>query len=146
MYAWVRLRLELRPGTCKLGSIIIVKQNPHIQVAILLRFLYFYFCVKVFAESLLCSGQKTNISLASQLLTLSRGSHRRQPPTQRLPASSFNYRLSYEVSCELVLNATREYFNSAASLMDEDMDLARFVYTWLSYVVCLVGAHVYDCS
>ncbi|XP_064390924.1 NBAS subunit of NRZ tethering complex-like isoform X2 [Halichondria panicea] len=82
-------------------------------------------CYKVFAESLLCSGQKTNISLASQLLTLSRGSHRRPPPTQRLPASSFNYRLSYEVSCELVLNATREYFNSAASLMDEDMDLAR---------------------
>ncbi len=108
------------------------------------KFTFWYvFCVlKVFAESLLCSGQEANICLASQLLTLSGGSHRRPPPTQRLPVSSFNYRLSYEVSCELVLNAAKEYFNSAASLMDEDMDLARFVCIHACIHGCMFRYHL----
>jgi len=63
----------------------------------------------------LCSGQIPNINLARQLLTLS------DNPSK----SSFNYRLSHDVSCDLVLAAAREYFDSAGSLMDQDMELAR---------------------
>lgn len=36
-----------------------------------------------------------------------------------------NFKLSYDVSVDLVVGAAKEYFNSAASLMDSDMDLAR---------------------
>ena len=36
-----------------------------------------------------------------------------------------DFKLSYDLSQELVIGAAREYFNSAANLMDKDMDLAR---------------------
>lgn len=85
----------------------------------------YYTYTQVFAESLLCSGQEANILLASQLLTLSRGPEK--PPPRVSGSMSFNYQLSRDVSCELVLNAAKEYFNSAASLMDVDMDLARCI-------------------
>ena len=37
----------------------------------------------------------------------------------------FALRLSYEKSTELVLSAAKEYFNSATSLTDKEMDLAK---------------------
>ena len=37
------------------------------------------------------------------------------------------FSLGYGVSVELVVGAAREYFNSAASMMDREMDLARCV-------------------
>lgn len=104
---------------------------------------HYYFLIlilffpKVFAESLLCSGQVDNIHLASQVLTLTPDecSTRRQgPPYKNAPKEpgtpvssfkSFTFHLPYDESCNLVVNAAKEYFNSAGSLLDKDMDLAR---------------------
>ena len=40
-----------------------------------------------------------------------------------------SFKLSYNLSIELVVSAAKEYFNSAASLMDKEMDLARYLCT-----------------
>lgn len=69
------------------------------------------------------------ISLAGGLLTVSPA----PPPPQSTPLttppqteSPFNYSLSYDTSLELVQSAAKEYFNSAQSFMDDDMNLARY--------------------
>lgn len=43
------------------------------------------------------------------------------------------FKLPYARSVELVVSAAKEYFNSAANMMDTEMDLAR-------YVVIIVGS------
>uniref|UniRef100_A0A8C6RRE7 Sec39 domain-containing protein n=1 Tax=Nannospalax galili TaxID=1026970 RepID=A0A8C6RRE7_NANGA len=80
-------------------------------------------CYEIFTESLLCSSRLENIHLAGQMMHCSSCSvnlppsaaHKGNPP----------YRVSYERSLDLVLAASREYFNSSTSLTDSCMDLAR---------------------
>ena len=58
----------------------------------------------------------------------------------------FNYSLSYETSLELVHNAAKEYFNSAQSFMDDDMNLARYsVSNYKIYPLLYVLMHDYAC-
>ncbi|XP_030345578.1 neuroblastoma-amplified sequence isoform X2 [Strigops habroptila] len=78
-------------------------------------------CYEIFTESLLCSSSIDNIHLAGQMMHCSIWS-------VDLPSSSKGkpqYRVSYAKSIELVLAASREYFNSSTSLTDSCMDLAR---------------------
>ncbi len=104
---------------------------------------------QIYTESLLCSGVESNIQLAVQHLTLEASTFSSAPlslltsQTQGTKDGSEKeeeeeeedsemgeklvpgFRLSYAVSVELVVGAAKEYFNSAANLMDKDMDLAR---------------------
>ncbi|KAM9016498.1 NBAS subunit of NRZ tethering complex isoform 2-T2 [Ara ararauna] len=78
-------------------------------------------CYEIFTESLLCSSSTDNIHLAGQMMHCSIWS-------VDLPSSSKGkpqYRVCYAKSVELVLAASREYFNSSTSLTDSCMDLAR---------------------
>lgn len=100
---------------------------------------------------MLCSGQEENIHLASQVLTLEPADHPTSKqdlvskqsakwstgsPQRASAMRAFNFHLPYDVSCELVLSAAKEYFNSAGSLMDRDMDLARYVNPLYSTQLC----------
>lgn len=99
--------------------------------------------LQIYTESLLCSGVEANIHLATRHLTLT-------PPTGRglglarhqeegkeeeeeavVPGKGAEFKLSYQLSVELVVSAAREYFNSATNLMDKEMDLARLVIPYL---------------
>lgn len=78
---------------------------------------------QIFAESLLCSSRLENIHLAGQMMHCSAGSA--SPPAGTAPRGKAAHRVSYEASVDLVLAASREYFNSSTSLTDSCMDLAR---------------------
>ncbi|OBS59100.1 hypothetical protein A6R68_09775, partial [Neotoma lepida] len=80
-------------------------------------------CYEIFTESLLCSSRLENIHLAGQMMHCS-------GPSVDLPAAVTNkggaqYRVRYGRSIDLVLAASREYFNSSTNLTDSCMDLAR---------------------
>jgi WD40 repeat protein len=85
-------------------------------------------CYNVFAESLLCCGRLEGIALAGSLLTSS-GKEKIEKSkgarSEKERGGGFALRLSFKKSTELVLSAAREYFNSATSLTDKDMDLAK---------------------
>lgn len=77
---------------------------------------------------MLCFGEEANIHLAARHLSLSDthspntgATAAEDPAAGQAPV----FRLSYRTSVELVAGAAREYFNSAASMMDREMDLAR---------------------
>ncbi|ELT90143.1 hypothetical protein CAPTEDRAFT_162693 [Capitella teleta] len=70
-------------------------------------------CYEIFVESLLCSGSHKDISLAGKMLT------------SKSLDDFYSSKVSYERSVELILSSAREYFDSAASLTDASMDLAR---------------------
>ncbi|XP_032508364.1 neuroblastoma-amplified sequence isoform X2 [Phocoena sinus] len=80
-------------------------------------------CYEIFTESLLCSSRLENIHLAGQMMHCSACSI--NPPTSVAHKGKTQYRVSYEKSIDLVLAASREYFNSSTSLTDGCMDLAR---------------------
>ncbi|KAM9053224.1 NBAS subunit of NRZ tethering complex isoform 2-T2 [Megaptera novaeangliae] len=80
-------------------------------------------CYEIFTESLLCSSRLENIHLAGQMMHCSACSI--NPPTSVTHKGKTQYRVSYEKSIDLVLAASREYFNSSTSLTDSCMDLAR---------------------
>nr|XP_058934214.1 NBAS subunit of NRZ tethering complex isoform X2 [Kogia breviceps] len=80
-------------------------------------------CYEIFTESLLCSSRLENIHLAGQMMHCSACSI--NPPTSVAHKGKTQYRVSYEKSIDLVLAASREYFNSSTSLTDSCMDLAR---------------------
>ncbi|XP_059883056.1 NBAS subunit of NRZ tethering complex isoform X2 [Delphinus delphis] len=80
-------------------------------------------CYEIFTESLLCSSRLENIHLAGQMMHCSACSV--NPPTSVAHKGKTQYRVSYEKSIDLVLAASREYFNSSTSLTDSCMDLAR---------------------
>ncbi|XP_059798165.1 NBAS subunit of NRZ tethering complex isoform X3 [Balaenoptera ricei] len=80
-------------------------------------------CYEIFTESLLCSSRLENIHLAGQMMHCSACSI--NPPTSVTRKGKTQYRVSYEKSIDLVLAASREYFNSSTSLTDSCMDLAR---------------------
>ncbi|XP_050999438.1 NBAS subunit of NRZ tethering complex [Acomys russatus] len=80
-------------------------------------------CYEIFTENLLCSSRLENIHLAGQMMHCSACS-------PGVPASGAlkgkpQYRVKYERSIDLVLAASREYFNSSTNLTDSCMDLAR---------------------
>ncbi|XP_060044395.1 NBAS subunit of NRZ tethering complex [Erinaceus europaeus] len=80
-------------------------------------------CYEIFTESLLCSSRPENIHLAGQMMHC-RASPSPPPASVALKGKA-QYRVGYEKSIELVLAASREYFNSSANLTDSCMDLAR---------------------
>ncbi|OWK10072.1 NBAS [Cervus elaphus hippelaphus] len=80
-------------------------------------------CYEIFTESLLCSSRLENIHLAGQMMHCSACSI--NPPTSIAHKGKTQYRVSYEKSIDLVLAASREYFNSSTNLTDICMDLAR---------------------
>ncbi|XP_053522900.1 NBAS subunit of NRZ tethering complex isoform X2 [Artibeus jamaicensis] len=80
-------------------------------------------CYEIFAESLLCSSRLENIRLAGQMMHCHSGSD--SPPAGAVQKGGALYRVRYERSTDLVLAASREYFNSSTSLTDSCMDLAR---------------------
>uniref|UniRef100_A0A8C2S3K0 NBAS subunit of NRZ tethering complex n=1 Tax=Capra hircus TaxID=9925 RepID=A0A8C2S3K0_CAPHI len=80
-------------------------------------------CYEIFTESLLCSSRLENIHLAGQMMHCSGCSI--NPPTSIAHKGKTQYRVSYKKSIDLVLAASREYFNSSTNLTDTCMDLAR---------------------
>ncbi|XP_019858990.1 PREDICTED: neuroblastoma-amplified sequence-like [Amphimedon queenslandica] len=80
-------------------------------------------CMKIFTESLICSGSMDNISLATEALTVASGSSRlsSSPP----PSPSFSHILPYQLSLDVAVKAAQEYFNSAAGPRDPEIELAR---------------------
>ncbi|XP_053443844.1 NBAS subunit of NRZ tethering complex isoform X2 [Nycticebus coucang] len=80
-------------------------------------------CYEIFTESLLCSSRLDNIQLAGQMMHCSACSL--SPAAGVARKGKPQYRVSYQKSIDLVLAASREYFNSSTSLTDSCMDLAR---------------------
>ncbi|XP_004686491.1 PREDICTED: neuroblastoma-amplified sequence [Condylura cristata] len=80
-------------------------------------------CYEIFTESLLCSSRLENIHLAGQMMHCSACSV--NPPACAAHKGKTQHRVGYEKSVDLVLAASREYFNSSTSLTDSCMDLAR---------------------
>uniref|UniRef100_A0A8D2E262 NBAS subunit of NRZ tethering complex n=1 Tax=Sciurus vulgaris TaxID=55149 RepID=A0A8D2E262_SCIVU len=80
-------------------------------------------CYEIFTESLLCSSRLENIHLAGQMMHCSACSV--NPPASMAQKGKTQYRVSYKKSIDLVLAASREYFNSSTNLTDSCMDLAR---------------------
>ncbi|XP_063771451.1 NBAS subunit of NRZ tethering complex isoform X2 [Pseudophryne corroboree] len=80
-------------------------------------------CYEIFAESLLCSSRQEIIQLAGQMMHCNVVSI--DPPISISFKGMPEYRVKYEKSVDLVLAASREYFNSSATLTDNCMDLAR---------------------
>ncbi|KAL0620506.1 Neuroblastoma-amplified sequence [Plecturocebus cupreus] len=80
-------------------------------------------CYEIFTESLLCSSRLENIHLAGQMMYCSACSA--NPAAGIAHKGKPHYRVSYEKSIDLVLAASREYFNSSTNLTDSCMDLAR---------------------
>uniref|UniRef100_A0A8C5QYE1 NBAS subunit of NRZ tethering complex n=1 Tax=Leptobrachium leishanense TaxID=445787 RepID=A0A8C5QYE1_9ANUR len=80
-------------------------------------------CHEIFAESLLCSSRLENIRLAGHMMHCSADSI--DLPISVSSKGKAQYRVCYGKSVELVLAASREYFNSSATLTDSCMDLAR---------------------
>ncbi|KAM4772461.1 NBAS subunit of NRZ tethering complex [Rhinophrynus dorsalis] len=80
-------------------------------------------CYEIFVESLLCSSRQENIHLAGQMMHCSAVSI--DLPVSITSKGRPQYKVCYEKSVELVLAASREYFNSSATLTDNCMDLAR---------------------
>ncbi|DAA24508.1 TPA: neuroblastoma amplified sequence [Bos taurus] len=80
-------------------------------------------CYEIFTESLLCSSRLENIHLAGQMMHCSACSI--SPPNSIAHKGKTQFRVSYEKSIDLVLAASREYFNSSTNLTDTCMDLAR---------------------
>uniref|UniRef100_A0A4W4GXW6 Neuroblastoma-amplified sequence n=1 Tax=Electrophorus electricus TaxID=8005 RepID=A0A4W4GXW6_ELEEL len=80
-------------------------------------------CHQIFVESLLCSGREETVCLAGQLMQSSAAA----PDAPAGPAFRGKAlpRLGYACSVELVLASAREYFNSAATLSDPCIGLAR---------------------
>lgn len=81
---------------------------------------------QIFTESLLCSSRLENIQLAGQMM------HCAASPVPAATAAAAKgrapYRVSYQKSVDLVLAASREYFNSSTNLTDSCMGLARWVH------------------
>ncbi|KAJ8736660.1 hypothetical protein PYW08_007316 [Mythimna loreyi] len=70
-------------------------------------------CYEIYALALLTSGDAPSIKLASEVLTVS--AEQRRATTH----------VSYYTSVALVMAAAQEYFNSANSLVDPSLELAR---------------------
>uniref|UniRef100_A0A1A7XPK9 Neuroblastoma amplified sequence n=1 Tax=Iconisemion striatum TaxID=60296 RepID=A0A1A7XPK9_9TELE len=81
-------------------------------------------CHQVFVESLLCSSRVENIRLAGQLMHCSKDGQD-VPVSLSFRGKGYALKVAYDNSVELVLAASREYFNSSTALTDPCMNLAR---------------------
>ncbi|XP_075057514.1 NBAS subunit of NRZ tethering complex isoform X2 [Mixophyes fleayi] len=99
-----------------LQDILEMQQNVYTCLSI-------HVCYEIFAESLLCSSRQEIIQLAGHRMHCSAASI--DPPITISSKGMPEYKVNYEKSVELVLAASREYFNSSATLTDNCMDLAR---------------------
>jgi len=82
----------------------------------------------VLAESLLSSGVQHTIMLGSQLLA--RNSHQLpvpsdSPASEQSSGATFVCKIPFNVSIKLVLSAAQDYFNSASSPSDHEMNFAQ---------------------
>ena len=79
------------------------------------------------AESLLSSGLQHNIVLGSQLLACNSHIpiHSKSSAREQKSGATFECKISFTVSVKLVVSAAQDYFNSASSPSDHEMDLAR---------------------
>ncbi|CAK1544389.1 unnamed protein product [Leptosia nina] len=69
-------------------------------------------CYEIYASALLTSGDPDSIRFSAEVLTCT-------------PLMQFgSHMINYEQTVKLVLNAAREYFNSASSLIDPELQLA----------------------
>jgi len=88
---------------------------------------------KILVSHILCSGIEDNLSLAKELLTVTRqklkeDSHHASAskPKRKMPQlTNSSFVLPYDDSVSLVLDAAKEYFNSGANLIDPILDLSR---------------------
>ncbi|XP_031558111.1 neuroblastoma-amplified sequence-like isoform X2 [Actinia tenebrosa] len=78
-------------------------------------------CYEIYTKTLLHSGITENILLAGQMLHKSGIAEHHRPPQDQLSGP----RIPYRQSVELVLEASREYYNSSNDLSDSAMELAR---------------------
>jgi neuroblastoma-amplified sequence len=97
----------------------------------------FVIILQIFVESLLCSGSVKNINLAGRMLECSAATAQNSnmpalkgkdgPPDKDLDLDmvSWESRVSYDRAVELVISASREYFDASATMDDPDMELAR---------------------
>ncbi|XP_042359181.1 neuroblastoma-amplified sequence [Plectropomus leopardus] len=81
-------------------------------------------CHQVFVESLLCSSRVENVRLAGQLMHCSKVSQD-VPISLSFRGKGYALKVAHDNSLELVLAASREYFNSSTTLTDPCMGLAR---------------------
>ncbi|CAH2102970.1 unnamed protein product [Euphydryas editha] len=73
-------------------------------------------CYEIYVLSLLTSGDPASIRLAADVLTVS--------PAARAVNNS-KFKIDYKRSVELVSSAAKEYFNSASSLTDPALEIAK---------------------
>ncbi|XP_048583516.1 NBAS subunit of NRZ tethering complex isoform X2 [Nematostella vectensis] len=78
-------------------------------------------CYEIYAETLLYSGHTDNVILAGHMLCKSPLEDDHPAPQDPLKGP----RVPYAKAVELVLGASKEYFNSSNDLSDSAMDLAR---------------------
>ena len=80
------------------------------------------------AESLLSSGVQHTIMLGSQLLAHNSYQvpiHVKSSASEQKSGATFKCKIPFSVSVKLVLSAAQDYFNSASSPSDHEMDLAQ---------------------
>ncbi|XP_065910966.1 NBAS subunit of NRZ tethering complex-like isoform X2 [Dysidea avara] len=85
-------------------------------------------CYQVLAESLLSSGVQHTIMLGSQLLAHNSYQvpiHVKSSASEQKSGATFKCKIPFSVSVKLVLSAAQDYFNSASSPSDHEMDLAQ---------------------
>lgn len=82
-------------------------------------------CYEIYALSLLTSGVASSIKLASEVLTCEMSGRSGSGSGGGSGSGSGPHLVTYARSVELVLNAAKEYFNSASTLNDPALELAR---------------------
>ena len=80
---------------------------------------------QIFVQSLLCSGKPQNIQLAAKMVERSSDGPA-SLPHWGASGTAHRHSVDYEKALQLVLSSATEYFNSAAHLTDQPMELARW--------------------
>ncbi|GAB1297311.1 Neuroblastoma-amplified sequence [Apodemus speciosus] len=122
-YEGVSLYSSDCPGTHSVDQAGFELRNPPASASQVLGLKACATAAWIFTESLLCSSRLENIHLAGQMMQCSACSD--NLPAGAVQKGKPQYRVSYERSIDLVLAASREYFNSSTNLTDSCMDLAR---------------------
>ena len=81
-------------------------------------------CYFLFSRTLMSSQCNEGVQLASSLLRLDPGGLSRLA-NETYTSEVWKCHLSYDESVQVVLHASREYFNASSHFMDQDMQLAR---------------------
>lgn len=92
-----------------------------------------YFVIQIFVESLLCSGSVKNINLAGRMMECGNVAGPSLRGKEAAPVDKDvdvdiavgRNKVSFKRAVELVVSASREYFDASATMDDPDLDLAR---------------------